>query len=192
MSRAWRFYQKALEIYPIRTAAVTAGTLMTLGDAISQIGIEKKGITPGKKYDVKSSVRFLGFGLFLGGPMLGVWYRVLARVFGGTKMATVKMVFCDQILFAPPFLTFFLAGMEVLKGQNLTGIKQKLEDDLVHVVKTNYKIWPAVQACNFTFVPVHNRIVVVNVVAVGWNTYLAWMSSRITPHQSASEQTASS
>ena len=25
MSRAWRFYQRALEIYPIRTAAVTAG-----------------------------------------------------------------------------------------------------------------------------------------------------------------------
>lgn len=189
MSRAWRFYQKALEIYPIRTSAVTAGVLMTVGDAISQIAIEKRVITPNKKYDFKSSLRFLGFGLFLGGPMLGFWYRFLAKMFGGTKMATLKMVCCDQLLFAPPFLTFFLSGMEVLKGQNYTAIKQKLNEDLVDVLKTNYKIWPAVQACNFTFVPVHNRVVVVNVVAVGWNTYLAWMSSKITvpqtpPHHS--------
>ena len=39
---------------------------MTVGDAISQIAIEKRVVTPGKKYDFKSSLRFLGFGLFLG------------------------------------------------------------------------------------------------------------------------------
>ena len=39
---------------------------MTIGDSISQIAIEKRVINPGKKYDYKSSARFLGFGLFLG------------------------------------------------------------------------------------------------------------------------------
>ena len=39
---------------------------MTVGDVVSQIGIEKRVITPGKKYDWKSSARFLGFGLFFG------------------------------------------------------------------------------------------------------------------------------
>ena len=37
-------------------------------------------------------------------------------------------MFFFQLLFAPPFLTFFLGGMEVLKGQNVAGIKQKLND----------------------------------------------------------------
>ena len=30
--------------------------------------------------------------------MLGIWYRFLAKMLGGTKYATVKMVFCDQVL----------------------------------------------------------------------------------------------
>ena len=39
---------------------------MTVGDVVSQIGIEKRVITSGKKYDWTSSARFLGFGLFFG------------------------------------------------------------------------------------------------------------------------------
>ena len=31
--------------------------------------------------------------------MLGVWYRFIARLLGGTKMATLKMVFCDQVVY---------------------------------------------------------------------------------------------
>jgi len=33
-----------------------------------------------------------------------------------------------QLLFAPPFLAYFLSGMEILKGEGLDAIKNKLKD----------------------------------------------------------------
>lgn len=179
-----KVYQRALQVHPVRTAALSAGTLMTLGDAIAQTLVEKK---PLSKFEFKRSLRFLVFGTFLAGPLFSIWYTKLARTFGHTRYATLKMVACDQLLFAPPFLAYFLAVMEILKGEGLQDIKFKLQDDYPDVMKMNYKIWPAVQAVNFTFVPVHYRVVTANIVAVFWNTYLAWMSEKTHFHPELSE-----
>ncbi|XP_060553542.1 protein Mpv17-like isoform X2 [Ruditapes philippinarum] len=177
-------YQHALKVHPIRTAAISAGTLLSAGDVLAQLVVEKR---PLEMYNVKRTIRFAIFGTFFGGPMFSVWYSTLARKLGHTKYAALKMVACDQLLFAPPFIAYFLIVMELMKGEGLQDIKLKLQDDYGDVMKTNYKIWPAVQAMNFTFVPVHYRVVTVNVVAVGWNTYLAWMSEK-TPAQPDNDQ----
>ncbi|XP_052763091.1 protein Mpv17-like isoform X3 [Mya arenaria] len=177
--RLWRAYQTALHVHPVKTAAFSAGALMGLGDAIAQLVLEDR---PVSMYDVKRSARFFFFGTVLAGPVFSLWYTRLATSFGHTKYASLKMVACDQLLFAPPFLAYFLTVMELLKGDRLPEIKAKLQDDYPDIIKTNYKIWPAVQALNFTFVPVTYRVLVVNLVAVGWNTYLAWMSEKVHPH----------
>ncbi|KAL4218292.1 Protein Mpv17 [Mactra antiquata] len=178
--RILKFYREALQVYPIRTAAVSAGTLMTLGDAIAQTVVEKKSLS---QFEVKRSLRFVVFGTFMAGPLFSIWYSRLAKTFGHTKYAALKMVACDQLLFAPPFIAYFLGTMELFKGEGLQDVKLKLQDDYLTVMKTNYKLWPMVQALNFTFVPIHYRVVVVNMVAVGWNTYLAWMSAKVAPHK---------
>ncbi|XP_060553543.1 protein Mpv17-like isoform X3 [Ruditapes philippinarum] len=172
-------YQHALKVHPIRTAAISAGTLLSAGDVLAQLVVEKR---PLEMYNVKRTIRFAIFGTFFGGPMFSVWYSTLARKLGHTKYAALKMVACDQLLFAPPFIAYFLIVMELMKGEGLQDIKLKLQDDYGDVMKTNYKIWPAVQAMNFTFVPVHYRVLVVNLVSVGWNTYLAWKVELVHPH----------
>ncbi|XP_052763090.1 protein Mpv17-like isoform X2 [Mya arenaria] len=177
--RLWRAYQTALHVHPVKTAAFSAGTLISLGDVLAQFVVEKRDLA---SYDKKRTLRFAIFGTFFGGPVFSLWYTRLATSFGHTKYASLKMVACDQLLFAPPFLAYFLTVMELLKGDRLPEIKAKLQDDYPDIIKTNYKIWPAVQALNFTFVPVTYRVLVVNLVAVGWNTYLAWMSEKVHPH----------
>jgi len=52
-------------------------------------------------------------------------------------------------------------------------IKENLSQNYVDIVLTNWKIWPATQLINFYFVPFQHRILVVNFVALFWNTYLA-------------------
>ena len=37
--------------------------------------------------------------------------------------------------------------------------------------------------CQYPNVLIFYRVVVVNIVAVGWNTYLAWVSSKVTEPQ---------
>lgn len=171
MSKLLKRYLQALQTNPLRTSACTTGTLMATGDVICQVFIEKT-----KDYDFVRTGRFLGFGLFLGGPMFRVWYKTLDRVFKGQKYAPVKMVLADQCCFAPVFLPFFLGTMGLMRGETFEEFRHQIKKDFVPVMTANYKVWPAVQICNFMFVPLQHRVLVVNMVSVFWNTYLAWFA----------------
>jgi len=37
-------------------------------------------------------------------------------------------------------------------------------------------IWPVVQFVNFKYVPLELRVLVVNVVSLGWNCYLSYLN----------------
>ena len=37
-----------------------------------------------------------------------------------------------------------------------------------------YKVWPAVQLVNFYLIPPRHRVMLINFVALFWNTFLAW------------------
>ncbi|OWF49312.1 protein SYM1-like isoform X2 [Mizuhopecten yessoensis] len=169
---ALRLYLRVLEKFPVATMSVTTGTLMAAGDSIAQIAVEKTQ----KPYDYGRTGRFLGFGLFIGGPMFRLWYLGLDKAFKGTRLGPLKMLACDQLLWAPSFLTFFLGTMGTLRGDSTQQIKDKISNDIWPVLKTNWKIWPAVQLVNFYLVPLQHRVLVVNFVALGWNTYMAWVS----------------
>ncbi|XP_071143876.1 mitochondrial inner membrane protein Mpv17-like isoform X1 [Mytilus edulis] len=171
MALALRIYSHAYFRHPMSTCAVSTGTLMATGDCICQLVIERT-----HNYDFRRTGRFLGFGLFIGGPIFRVWYKTIDKVFRGTKYAPVKMVIADQGLFAPVFLPFFLGTMGFLRGETVDEFKNQVKKDFIPVMKANYKVWPAVQICNFMFVPLQHRVLAVNVVSIFWNTYLAWFA----------------
>ncbi|CAC5359895.1 MPV17 [Mytilus coruscus] len=171
MAQLMKMYMRAVEKHPLRTSACTTGTLMATGDCICQLLIERT-----HNYDFHRTGRFLGFGLFIGGPIFRVWYKTIDKVFRGTKYAPVKMVIADQGCFAPVFLPFFLGTMGFLRGETVDEFKNQVKKDFIPVMKANYKVWPAVQICNFMFVPLQHRVLAVNLVSIFWNTYLAWFA----------------
>ncbi len=66
-----------LERYPARTHAANTSVLMCGGDAIAQLGFEKRSLD---RYDYCRTARFLGVGFFIAGPGMHLWYSRLDSI----------------------------------------------------------------------------------------------------------------
>ena len=168
---------------------------MSTGDVIAQVWLEKKGWNT---FEFSRAARFAFLGCCLVGPVIRTWYVALEKIVGSgvTLKLTAAKVGLDQFLFAPIFTVVLLSGIGALQGQSLQEIRNKLDHELVDIVLTGWKVmhqntlshfdlrscssqvWPATQMINFYFVPFLVRPLVVAVVALFWNTYLAWKANK--------------
>ena len=110
------------------------------------------------------------------GPAATKWYAFLTkRINLRNHNATIAArVAADQVVFATTNLAFFLSSMAVMEG---TSPKEKLEKSYLPGLKANWMLWPAVQAVNFKLVPLEHRVLVVNIVSLGWNCFLSYLNS---------------
>uniref|UniRef100_A0A3Q0R557 Mitochondrial inner membrane protein Mpv17 n=1 Tax=Amphilophus citrinellus TaxID=61819 RepID=A0A3Q0R557_AMPCI len=166
MAGLWRSYQALMTKYPWTVQIVTAGSLVGVGDVISQQLIERRGLA---HHNMQRTAKMMSIGFFFVGPVVGSWYKVLDRlVVGGTKSAAMKKMLVDQLCFAPCFLGAFLCISGVLNGLTVEENVTKLK-----------RLWPPVQIANFYFIPLHHRLAVVQIVAVAWNSYLTWKANKM-------------
>jgi len=171
MAGLWRSYSKLVERFPWGTNILQTGVLCATGDVIAQFAVERRRL---EEFELARTGRFFIMGTCVVAPCIRTWYLFMEKVvkFQGTK-AVVTKVAMDQALFAPSFLCVFVTAVSTLQGLGLREIKENLSANYVDIVLTNWKIWPATQLINFYFVPFQHRILVVNLVALFWNTYLA-------------------
>ncbi|XP_050927700.1 protein Mpv17 isoform X2 [Lates calcarifer] len=128
MAGLWRSYQALMTRYPWRVQIVTAGSLVGVGDVISQQLIERRGLA---QHNVQRTAKMMSIGFFFVGPVIGSWYKVLDKlVVGGTKSAAMKKMLVDQLCFAPCFLGAFLGLSGALNGltaeENIAKLKRGL------------------------------------------------------------------
>ncbi|XP_061602438.1 protein Mpv17 [Cololabis saira] len=176
MAALWRSYQTLMGRYPWTMNIVTAGSLVGLGDVISQQLIERRGLAHHNMY---RTAKMMSVGFFFVGPVVGSWYKLLDRlVTGGSKSAAMKKMLADQICFAPCFLGGFLSISGALNGLTVEENVAKLKRDYTDALILNYYLWPPVQIANFYFIPLHHRLAVVQLVAIAWNSYLTWKANK--------------
>jgi protein Mpv17 len=70
----------------------------------------------------------------------------------------------------------FLSSMAIMEGSDP---REKLEKNYFAGLKANYVLWPAVQAINFSIVPLQHRVFVVNIVSLGIYSSLKRFSVRL-------------
>ncbi|XP_036922606.1 protein Mpv17 isoform X2 [Sturnira hondurensis] len=149
----WRAYQRALTAHPWKVQVLTAGSLMGLGDIISQQLVERRGL---RKHQIGRTLTMVSLGCGFVGPVVGGWYRVLDRLIPGTtKVDALKKMLLDQGGFAPCFLGCFLPLVGALNGLSAQENWAKLQRDYPDALITNYYLWPAVQLANFYLVPLY-------------------------------------
>ncbi|XP_070534240.1 mitochondrial inner membrane protein Mpv17-like [Ptychodera flava] len=175
MSGFWRWYIGYVKRYPLKSQAYSTGVLFFIGDVVAQQGVERKG----KSHDFYRTFRQTAFGVVIAGPALRGWYGLLDRIYktSSPKTAGLKKMVTDQVIMAPLFIFTFFTAMGFASGMNLEQVKEKLNRDYIDTFKGNLKVWPIVQLTNFYFVPLQHRVLVVNVVALFWNSYLAWKAN---------------
>ena len=169
----WRSYVRFLDRHGWRAQAVNTCLLVGAGDVAAQLLIKRRCTLD--SYDFTCSARYFGIGLAFLGPTMHVWYSGLDKVFvTSTLRAAVSKMLCDQLLFLPVYVVGIIIVMGVLRLESKTQILEQISQDYVQIMKTSYQIWPLIQIANFYFVPLKHRILVMNLVGLVYNTYVAW------------------
>ncbi|KIW17783.1 hypothetical protein PV08_04978 [Exophiala spinifera] len=168
-----RWYQARLARRPLLTQAVTTAVLFGAGDTLAQQAVEKKGFS---NHDVTRTGRMVLYGGCIFGPAATKWYQILQKHinFQSHNLTIAARVAADQLIFSTCHLALFLSSMSFLEGSDP---KKKLEKSYWSGLKANWAVWPAVQAVNFKLVPLEHRVLVVNIVSLGWNCFLSWLNS---------------
>ncbi|KAL2038239.1 hypothetical protein N7G274_008888 [Stereocaulon virgatum] len=170
-----RWYQMKLAQRPLLTQSITTAMLFATGDVMAQQAVEKVG---SDRHDFARTGRMALYGGCIFGPAATTWFAFLARrinIPNRPNLTIAARVLTDQSVFATTNMFCFLSSMAIMEGSDP---KEKLKSTYVEALKKNWMVWPPVQAINFKFVPLEHRVLVVNVVSLGWNCYLSYVNSQ--------------
>ncbi|KAH9908294.1 hypothetical protein F4778DRAFT_343140 [Xylariomycetidae sp. FL2044] len=107
------------------------------------------------------------------------WFLYLARNFNFARSRALSIlvkVVINQLAFTPVFNTYFFGMHALLSGYAPRDAWDHIRRTVPTSFVNSWKIWPAVTAFNFAFVPLEYRSIFAGCVAVGWQTYLSFLN----------------
>ncbi|GAX18761.1 protein Mpv17 [Fistulifera solaris] len=183
--RTWlQWYSHKLDTHPITTKSITSAIIAGIGDGACQYGQRNQS-----KWDVNRTGRFFVLGGVLVGPLIHLWYGVLATYLPGTAVTTViKRVILDQFVFTPFCLPAWLVSLWTLERTEWIGrpdadarpLYEKLHQEAPALIQANWCFWIPVMTVNFGFTPVKYQVLFSNVASLLWNAYMSFTTSRRT------------
>lgn len=170
-------YTDYLNTHPFITKAITSAFIVSAGDIFAQLAIERT--------DQFNFKRFCTMGVMGGiviAPTLHFWYGALNRyITAQTTMGAVTRMLADQFLFAPLFIPVIFGFMFSVEGR-IDQLEEHLRKNWWDTTLANWKLWIPAQFITFRFIPVNMQVNFVNLVALGWNTYVSWKGHQVTEH----------
>ncbi|KNC99011.1 uncharacterized protein SPPG_05961 [Spizellomyces punctatus DAOM BR117] len=158
-------------------ASLTSGTLYTIGDLLNQGFVEPRvsGSDRSQFRDVDwlRTGKFALTGALLHGPFFLYGFTMLDRLCGQARSlgAVFKKSVAGQVLLFPPYVLSFLSMTALLDGQSPW---DRIQSRFVPIMVNGSIVWPIANVINFRYLPSQWRIAYINIVGIGWNTYLSF------------------
>lgn len=195
MSRLWRWYQKCLEVHPVKTQVISSGILWGLGDigaqAVTHSTLKKKrqSLVQDEGKEFKINWQRVGitsmFGFAFVGPVGHYWYEYLDRFIRlqlhlqpKTSKFVAAKVASDGLLFGPLDLLIFFSYMGFASGKSAEQVKEDVKRDFFPSLVIGGGIWPVVQIANFRYVPVRYQLLYVNFFCLLDSCFLSWIEQQ--------------
>lgn len=194
-SRAWEAYSSVLYRRPLTTKASVGIVIFFTSDSATQY--LTRDVDRTFTFDLQRALSGSVFG-FVASVFLHSWWGCLESIVGARlpiaehRLAnTMAKVLIDQGMAAPFYIysyyvvTNFLQmlasqpnGPEAKSPQLiLQETHTKASDMLWPTMLRHWRIWPLLHSFNFYFVPLNHRVLVQNLVLVGWSGYLSHLNS---------------
>ncbi|KAE8375183.1 hypothetical protein BDV26DRAFT_268410 [Aspergillus bertholletiae] len=144
--------------------------------------------TFGGGYDPWRTLRHLTVGAGSSIPSYS-WFMFLHHNFNfASKFLSILTKVCvQQAVFTPVFNTYFFSVHSLLSGATFEETWERLKKALPVSITNSAKLWPAVTAFSFMYVPPQFRNIFSGVIAVGWQTYLSWLNQKAAREVEAKE-----
>ncbi|KAI1815817.1 hypothetical protein GGS20DRAFT_541513 [Poronia punctata] len=109
-----------------------------------------------------------------------IWFSYLSRNFNypSRVLSIALKVAINQAVFTPIFNVYFFGSQALLSGDSISEAWRRVCNTVPVSLINSVKLWPAVTAFSFAFVPFEYRSIFGGVVAVGWQTYLSFLNAR--------------
>ncbi|KAI1430256.1 hypothetical protein F5Y12DRAFT_13451 [Xylaria sp. FL1777] len=135
---------------------------------------EKRG-----RHDWARTARSLAIGGTAAIPTY-IWFAFLSRSFNySSKVVSIGIkVVVNQLVFTPAFNVYFFGAQALLSGDTPAEAWRRVCNTVPISLVNSCKLWPAVTAFSFAFVPFEYRSIFGNTIAVGWQTYLSFLNRR--------------
>lgn len=107
-----------------------------------------------------------------------------------SKTILVAKIYADQFIFSVLYPVFFMMTTGVMldltnnaNKRNFSGLSDSfkkawtnVKNKFIQIYVADCAVWPLVQMANFAFIPAHLQPIFVNIVNIGWNTFLSYVS----------------
>lgn len=161
-------YSRATETHPRSTAFITGFTLYLVGDVVAQKCIERK-----TDFSYGRLAGTVCYGATFCGVASYYWYRFLEHLVTcrfGFKAKTLPFVGSKLLielgLWFPLNIGIFWYVVGMGEGKSLADSTKELHTGFLQAIQGGLCIWTPVDVLNFSLVPVHLQVLVVNVASL--------------------------
>ncbi|KAF6815340.1 dihydroorotate reductase [Colletotrichum sojae] len=181
LTRAAEGYARSQRKRPLTTQFVSSLVIYFCADLSAQR-------MSGKEYDPERTARSLIIGAISSIPSYK-WFIFLSQNFNYASrlLSLGTKVVVNQVCFTPIFNSYFFGMQAFLAGDNFEQIIERIRRTVPVSIVNSCKLWPAVTAFSFSFIPMEYRSVFSGVIAVGWQTYLSFLNRQAEVVEEAEE-----